>query len=151
MRKLLGLGIILLLLVPTLSSFVTISQVRARNFKTITVPDDYSTIQKAIDIATAGDTIYVKAGIYRENIVVNKAVLILGEGSNNTVIEGNFQDVPVVKIVANDVILTDFTIRNSGKQIYPGGGIHVQNSVNVKILRNNIIEHSERGIFLNNS
>lgn len=29
---------------------------------TITVPDDYSTIQTAIDAASAGDTIFVKKG-----------------------------------------------------------------------------------------
>ena len=28
------------------------------------VPDQYDTIQKAIDIADSGDTIYIKAGLY---------------------------------------------------------------------------------------
>jgi hypothetical protein len=37
---------------------------------TITVPDDYSTIQGAINNAVNGDTILVKAGIYHEHVVV---------------------------------------------------------------------------------
>ena len=34
----------------------------------IYVPDDYKTIQKAIDNASDGDTIIVRDGIYKENI-----------------------------------------------------------------------------------
>jgi len=39
---------------------------------TIYVPDDYSTIQQAVDDASAGDTIIVRDGTYTENVDVNK-------------------------------------------------------------------------------
>jgi hypothetical protein len=45
----------------------------------IWVLDNYTTIQKAINNATPGDTIFVRAGIYSENITLNKTVTLIGE------------------------------------------------------------------------
>ena len=54
------------------------------------VPGTYSTIQGAINAAQPGDTIYVAAGNYYENIVVKKDNLtIVGHGSSDTVVFGN--------------------------------------------------------------
>ena len=39
---------------------------------TIFVPDDYATIQGAVDAASPGDTIIVRDGTYIENVDVNK-------------------------------------------------------------------------------
>lgn len=36
------------------------------------VPDDHTTIQGAVDAASAGDTVCVKDGTYREQVVINK-------------------------------------------------------------------------------
>jgi len=45
----------------------------------IMVPDDYSTIQEAINNANEGDTIFVSAGTYTENVVVNKSVTLTSD------------------------------------------------------------------------
>jgi pectin methylesterase-like acyl-CoA thioesterase len=42
----------------------------------IYVPDDYGTIQAAVDNATAGDTIIVRDSTYTENVHVNKSLTI---------------------------------------------------------------------------
>ena len=42
--------------------------------KDILVPDDYTTIGEAIDSAGFGDTVFVKAGIYRERITMKEGV-----------------------------------------------------------------------------
>lgn len=58
---------------------------------TITVPTDQPTIQAGIDAASAEDTVYVLAGDYAENIVMNKRVTVQGER-----ISGSLDDLPLV-------------------------------------------------------
>ena len=54
--------------------------------KTIVVPDDFATIQSAIDNAVEGDTIFVKKGNYNgpisETLIIDKPVSLKGEGSS---------------------------------------------------------------------
>jgi parallel beta-helix repeat protein len=52
------------------------------------VPADYSTIQAAIDAATAGDVIGVSPGTYVENITLKNGVALIGAGVD-TIIKGN--------------------------------------------------------------
>jgi len=46
----------------------------------IHVPDDYLTIQEAVNHANPGDTIIVAAGTYDEQVAVNRSLTIQGEG-----------------------------------------------------------------------
>ncbi|HKY54649.1 MAG TPA: right-handed parallel beta-helix repeat-containing protein [Anaerolineales bacterium] len=43
------------------------------------VPGDYQTIQAAIDAAKPGDIVQISAGVYNENLTLNKAVTLVGE------------------------------------------------------------------------
>jgi parallel beta-helix repeat protein len=79
---------------------------------TIIVPDDYPTIQEAINNANEGDTIFVRNGTYYEHVVVNKTVSLIGENKFNTLIDGNGTG-NVVTIKADGVAITGFTIENS--------------------------------------
>ena len=43
------------------------------------VPDNYPTIQTAIDAASPGDTIVVRSGTYFENLTLNKSIILTAE------------------------------------------------------------------------
>lgn len=51
--------------------------------QTFVVPDQYPTIQSAIEAAAPGDTVSVKAGTYSENVIIDKeGIQLIGEGRN---------------------------------------------------------------------
>lgn len=101
---------------------------------TIYVPDDYSTIQGAIDAAVNGDTVIVKptGSPYIENIdFKGKAITVKSEqGPEVTVIDGN-QNGSVVLFVSGETrnsVLQGFTITNgsgtdNGNGKYQGSAI----------------------------
>ena len=77
---------------------------------------DYTTIQEAIDAPQTldGHTIKVDAGIYNELLNVNKALEIVGEDKETTIIDGNGTG-NVVNLVSTSVTITNFTVRNGGE------------------------------------
>ncbi|MCK4614462.1 MAG: right-handed parallel beta-helix repeat-containing protein, partial [Thermoplasmata archaeon] len=111
---------------------------------TITVDDDgganFSKIRDAIDAANDGDTIQVYEGTYYENIVVDKSVNLIGNGSANTTIDGGGHT-NAVKITADGVNMSGFTVRNGAR------GIKVESDHN-HIFENNCSNNSNYGIFL---
>mgnify|MGYP001577568378 CR=1 FL=1 len=61
----------------------------AKSNPKITVPDDYATIQEAVDAAAAGTKINVKSGSYTEDVVVDKANLEI-TASGKVTLNGSF-------------------------------------------------------------
>jgi parallel beta-helix repeat protein len=103
MRK----GAVALLVLAFAASLCIVLPLKAEGAsKTIVVPDNYSTIQEAIDHALEGDTIYVKKGTYVENPVVNKSVSLVGEDRNSTVIDVTAG----LKVEKDNVTIAGFTI-----------------------------------------
>ena len=81
---------------------------------TIYVPDDYPTIQQAVDNATDGDTIFVRNGTYPENIRIDeKDLMIEGEDRDTTRIDGGGSG-NCVRVSSADVTISAFTIKNAG-------------------------------------
>ena len=78
---------LLFTLISTLMLQFDVESARAGQ-KTITVPDEYSTIAEAVANASPGDTVFVKNGIYHENVWIDKSLLVVGEDSENTVVIG---------------------------------------------------------------
>lgn len=87
-------------------------------------PGNYSTIQKAIDNASNGDTVFVydDSSPYFERLLINKSINLEGENNETTIIEGN-QTGDVVSITAGQVALCGFTVRGSG-DTHSGISIH---------------------------
>ena len=44
---------------------------------TITIPNDYVTIQEGINESSNGDTVMVQPGIYYENLYINKEITVI--------------------------------------------------------------------------
>ena len=77
----------------------------------------FDKIQEGIDVAISGDTVLVGAGTYYEQVTVNKSLSLVGENKNVTVIDGNGSS-EVVTVWADNVVITGFTIRNGGWNVF---------------------------------
>ena len=94
----------------------------------IIVPDDYATIQAAINAANTGDTILVRDGTYNESLFLDKAITLTAEfydpvnPANNTAIIDGGGAVAIIEIppgVATMPTIRGFTIQNGDDGIAP--------------------------------
>lgn len=99
------------------------------------VPAQYPTISAAIAAANAGDRIRVANGVYREQLVIDKSLVIEGTDPARTIIDGESASLPSVgqvRIVApGDVEFSRFTIVNPGSAIRNIGGVNTAFHVGV--------------------
>ena len=114
----------------------------AANPAEIVVPDDYEKIQWAINNASDGDTIFVRADTYYENVVVNKTVSLLGENRIATIIDGSGKGT-VIKICTTNVSINGFTVQNGYYGIYF--------DVSKGTITKNTIRNNFFGIYLSHS
>lgn len=104
---------LLFTLISTLMVQFNVQSARADQ-KTIIVPDEYSTIAEAVANASPGDTVFVKNGIYHENVWIDKSLLVVGEDSEKTVVigEGDVNEGNVFTLAADNVTVEGFTIES---------------------------------------
>jgi parallel beta-helix repeat protein len=108
-----------LMMIVSMASTMQIKPTRA---STIIVPDDYPTIQRAINAANDGDTIFVHSGTYYEHVGLSKSVSLVGEDPLTTIIDGN-ETGSVIVVTIRKVTLSGFTIQNGriGLELGAGG------------------------------
>jgi parallel beta-helix repeat protein len=128
-----------LLVITILSVFPSIKEVKAA---TITVPDDYPTIQEAINNANFGDIIFVRNGTYYENVVVNNTVYLVGESMESTIIDGSYSG-NVVSIEVSSARLTGFTLQNGESGVFAGS-----TTASWLVIENNTMRYCSNGIYL---
>jgi parallel beta-helix repeat protein len=137
--------ILLLLCIVFLSLSVTNQFCARASPATIRVPEDYSTIQAAIDHANPGNTIQVSSGTYHENLFINKTLTLIGEDKVNTIIVGNGHGISVIQVNLTTVNISGFTLTNGTN------GIMLE-TCNGSIIRDNNVEnYLSRGIWLYHS
>ena len=141
-----------------LTSIAVGAQARA---DTIRVPEDYSTIQEAIDAALNGDTVLVAAGTYNESIrFKGKAIMVCSElGPNFTVIHGTrsgsvvlFDDHEGLDSVLKGFTLTGGCGTHTNCFKAAGGGICCIHNASPTIVNNMITENkgdAGGGIYVN--
>jgi len=111
----------------------------------------YTTIGTAITAANPGDIIRVYAGTYNENIVINKALTLIGNGTQDTKIDGGGTG-DVVYITSNWVNVSGLTIFNSGNQwTNYDSGIHINHKDNITIENCNVTDNNLMGIYIDSS
>lgn len=125
----------------------------------IQVPDDYPTIQEAIDNAVDGDTILVAQGTYYENLhIENKNNITLkGEGINRSIIDGSGIG-RVIHAQRNhdlSIVIKGFTVRNGwsgwGSGIFLNtGGPCCNSSINAVVRNCEVIDNYGTGIIIVN-
>jgi parallel beta-helix repeat protein len=109
----------------------------------------YATIQTAIDAAETLEEqrIFVEHGIYYECLVIHKSLSLRGEDRTTTIIDGGHSG-HVIEVLAHNVSITGFTIRNSAE--YKSGIRVAEGSANVNISCN-IITNNSDGIYFDGS
>jgi hypothetical protein len=82
--------------------------------RTITVPDDYSSISSALENASEGDVVFVKSGVYYENPQITKSVSLVAEDNESTIVVGTGGEErgarAVFTILASNVEISNFEI-----------------------------------------
>jgi len=106
----------------------------------------YMWIQDAVNEANPGDTIFVESYVDYEHVVITKPLSLLGEDAETTIIDGGNNPGSVISIVADNVSVCGFTIRNSGMEDSTDAGVYLRSSENT--LSGNIIMNNFQGIFL---
>ena len=101
---------------------------------------DFPLIAPAIAAASAGDVIEVHGGVYREDLVIDKRLSIVGEGEPRLFGTGLGS---VVTIVANRCELSGFTIEGSGT----GQTNEMDAGVVIRSNGNRIVDNHMRRVF----
>ncbi|VVB91260.1 Cell surface glycoprotein [uncultured archaeon] len=103
---------------------------------------DYTRIQDAVNAASDEDTIAVAAGIYDENVVVNKSIILAGAGAGVTIVRAFDSNNNVFRVTVDNVNISGFTVTGA---TYSGILLEGAKHSNIS---NNIVLNSMRGIDL---
>ncbi|KAA0001446.1 MAG: hypothetical protein FE046_02075 [Thermoplasmata archaeon] len=110
-----------------IASFIIVPEynIRAEEVTVVYVDDDFNastagwqmdhfdSVQDAMDAVSAGGTVVVYAGVYYENVVINKTVTLVGEDRDTTIIDGGGSgDTVTVTEYADHLDMSGVTVRN---------------------------------------
>jgi parallel beta-helix repeat protein len=153
-RKLLALGLIIISLSILLSCLAYVRFFSGgRGFAVGPVHNlstglNYTTIQEAIDDdnTLSGHILLVENGVYYEHVVLSKALSLVGESAEGTIIDGNGTGI-VVTVKANNVKISNVTIQRSGpaESDPHEGGVYIERS-NYTSISNCIVKDNFSGI-----
>lgn len=96
------------------------------------VPEDYATIQQAIDFAPGGAIIRIAPGTYPETLLINKPLTLMGAPDGATRIGTDHSADAIITVHANNVTLQNLNVVNGNY------GILVEESQGVNILNNQV-------------
>ncbi len=105
----------------------------------------YSSIQAAINAASAEDTILVQSGTYYENVNINKRLILRGSdtGAGKPAVDSSGSG-SVITISSNGSVVDGFYVTGSGAK-WGQAGIRITSENNEIV--NNIVSNNSNGIF----
>jgi nitrous oxidase accessory protein len=111
--------------------------------KTIVVPDDYASIQEAVDNAVDGDFVLIKRGTYNGSVVINKQIMLIGEDKTETTIIGDWSlNGTVVLVKHDDVVVKNFTLEAVQNFGLPNRrGVHLLHVEGCQVSNCNFVSH----------
>jgi hypothetical protein len=125
---------------------------------TIRVPEDYSTIQAAVNAASSGDVIDVAPGTYRETIAIDRSITLRGRvydpvrpGMNTTIVDGRGSSViTIASGIRPKPVLVGLVVANGDDGITTRSPISVKHSLFVGNQDSLDYEIGGGGLCLNN-
>ncbi|NLY61524.1 MAG: hypothetical protein GX054_08495 [Clostridiales bacterium] len=105
-------------------------------------------LQDLIDAASPGSTVFVPAGVYNEQITIDKPLTLRPEQGANVTIDGTglAQGVPVISILSSNVTIRDLIIQNGPFHGIQVGNASATNLSDILIIDNQITGHANAGI-----
>jgi hypothetical protein len=109
-----------------------------------------SAIQDQIDLAAEGSTVTISSGIYRERIVVNKALTIVGNGDVTFLPPDDETTGSLVTISSSDVTLSKLNVSSARGGGVAGSGIYVNGTDLSNITFENVSssQNSGNGVYV---
>lgn len=102
----------------------------------------YLTIGSAIKAAENCDTILVSEGTYTENLFIRtNGISIIGKNIEKTIIDGGKTNGAIMISGVNDVIISGFTIKNSGGA-KEAAGVDIFKANNITVINMNLISNN---------
>ena len=145
-------GVVLIAFILTLIS-AALLQVHAHSSSVIFVEPGQS-IAQAVNDAQDGDRLVIKSGFFNESmILVNKSLSIVGESSENTIVDGGRTAQVIFQVVANDVLIQNLTLQNTDLAPFiltAASAVTIFNATGV-IIRNVSIQNASVGVVLRSS
>lgn len=85
----------------------------------VRVPEDFSTIQAAIDAAAEGATILVRPGLYRENLQISKSLRLVGTGQEHVQLQAADENKPIIYVFSERLLQVYFHGLTLGNPHFP--------------------------------
>lgn len=97
------------------------------------MPGDFPTIGRALSAANPGNVVMIGAGTYREQIVLAKAVSLIGAGRDQVIVEAS-PSTSALQVIARDpsVVVRGITFRHS-REVQPERRVYLVSLQNSRI------------------
>ena len=134
--------------VPDVASEVVDISKLSKEVLIVDKSEGYSTIQNAIDAASAGDLVYIKKGVYNESVTITTPYLtVRGEDRNRVIIDGEFMRENGIQIFDTDgVSIENLTVRN-----FSLNGVYWNGSTGYRGLYVTVHNNGDYGVYAFNS